>query len=367
MGPALAKIFLALRRTDSGSQPIALNSERFRDGWQYQVDLPEVVEQERYVRAIVNVLLLEMANRNAGDRSAEVPLWLSEGFSEQLLAEDGAEIILPPPDQSANGVTFKRLIINARRESPLKQAHEKLAARQPLSFEQLCWPSENQMSSEDAGVYRSSAQLFLNEIFRLDDGRPCLRAMLGQLPQFYNWQLAFLRAFRSHFQSTTDTEKWWALEAVRFTGSGLDLAWPLKESLEKLDEALLTPVAAPAETNGFSGEASMSLQAIIREWEWARQIPALRAKVREIELLRLRLARELVLLAEGYRRMIAGYVQDHGALAAGPESNKPPRLDQAAKDALKALDSLDKQREALRSLDKPVAAAQLSAGPDAPH
>jgi hypothetical protein len=362
--PWQGKIFLALRQTDSGSEPITLSSERFGDGWQYRVDLPEVIERGRYVRAMVNILLLEVANRAAGERSAEVPLWLVEGFSEQLLAEDGAEIILPPPDQTAHGVAFKPLFVNARRESPLKKAHQVLEERQPLAFDELSWPEEKQVSGDEAGVYRASAQLFVSELLRLDDGRACLRAMLAELPKYYNWQLAFLHAFRLHFLSIADTEKWWALQSAHFTGRELDQTWPLKESLEKLGEALHTPVEEPlAGTNEVSTEVMVDLQTIIRQWEGARQIPALQAKARELEILRLRLARELLLLEEGYRQAVFSYLQSHSALAAGPESKKSPRLDRAARETIKALDALDKQREAMRPVEKGLTSAEPTVAP----
>jgi len=37
------------------------------------VDLADQLERARFVRAMVQVLLLEVANRNAGEHSAEIP------------------------------------------------------------------------------------------------------------------------------------------------------------------------------------------------------------------------------------------------------------------------------------------------------
>ncbi len=81
---------------------------RFKNGWQYRVDLPNVVERPRYVRAIVQVLLLELANRTAQGRGAEIPLWLVEGFSQLLLASSEVEIILPPPRAAAERPQLQR-------------------------------------------------------------------------------------------------------------------------------------------------------------------------------------------------------------------------------------------------------------------
>ena len=47
-----------------------IEAEQFRDGWQYRVSLPDLCQRERYIRAIVNVVLLEVANRQAREHSA---------------------------------------------------------------------------------------------------------------------------------------------------------------------------------------------------------------------------------------------------------------------------------------------------------
>ena len=56
------------------------------DGWSYQVQLPDVLSRTRLAQAMTVVLLLEFANRNAGTHSAEIPAWLTDGLSQQLLA-----------------------------------------------------------------------------------------------------------------------------------------------------------------------------------------------------------------------------------------------------------------------------------------
>ena len=53
------RIFLALRPVRAAGQGITVTSEKFRDGWQYRVDLPDAVERTRYVRAVVQVLFKE--------------------------------------------------------------------------------------------------------------------------------------------------------------------------------------------------------------------------------------------------------------------------------------------------------------------
>ena len=80
--PWRGTIYLVLYPARSAGDAITITSDRFKNGWQYRVDLPDVVERPRYVRAMVQVLLLELANRTAPARGAEIPLWLVEGFSQ---------------------------------------------------------------------------------------------------------------------------------------------------------------------------------------------------------------------------------------------------------------------------------------------
>src|SRR5262249_50859792 len=152
----------------------------------YRMSLPSVIERSRYTRALVSTVLLEFANRNAGDHTAEIPVWLVEGLSQQLLLLDELEIILPPPEASPAGIRLASVVVNARKQNPLERAHQQLCAGQPLNFQQLSWPTASQLVGSDGEIYRSCAQLFVNELMGLNDGRACLREMLAELPQYYN-------------------------------------------------------------------------------------------------------------------------------------------------------------------------------------
>jgi len=360
--PWRGKIHIMLHPAVSADDPITITSESFKDSWQYWVELPDLVQRVLYVRAMVQVLLLEMANRNARERSAEIPRWLIEGLSEQLLASSEIEIILPPPRASANGIGIAPAFVSARLDDPLSQAHKQLLSRPPLTFEELSWPANEQISGELGGLYRSSAQLFVNELLRLKDGRACLLAMVAQLPRYYNWQVAFLRAFQPYFQRPLDVEKWWALRLVYFTGRDLTQTWPLDESLRKLEEIIRFPVEVRGGPNELPLRAQITLQTIIRQWDRPRQTQALQSKVRELEPLRLRVARELVMLVEGYRETLETYLQaldKNRFLLLLQKGATPGRV---AEDAIGQLDALDARREALRPEQKPVAAAQAQPG-----
>jgi hypothetical protein len=336
------KIFLSLYPASSGQDAITISPRKFRDGWRYGVELPDLVERFDFVRAVVHVVLLEAANRQAGDRGAEIPPWLNAGLCQQVLMSSEVEIILQPPRPSGNGLSLATTVMDVRKQNPLAGTHDELCASAPLTFQQLSWPSLEQLEGDQAAAYRASAQLFVAELIQLADGRDCLRAMLTDLPQHYNWQFAFLYAFRGHFRRPLDVEKWWALQLEHFTGRDLTQTWPPEESWQKLDEVLRSAVQVRAGTNDLPLHAQVKLQTIIREWDGVRQTQALQFKLRELEILRLRLASGLAPLADEYYQALILYLQAREQRAL-PFLKKASQR-RAAEQVLRELDALDVRR-----------------------
>lgn len=336
------KVFIGIYPAGSVEQPVTILSERLREGWQYKIELPDAMEPMRYVRAMVQVLLLEFANRSAATRSAEIPAWLTEGLAQQIMALDGIQIILPPPRPGAGTLSLVSTNFNARRDNPLEAAHRTFQTHAPLSFEALSWPRQEQWSGEPAEIYRQSAQLFLNELLALKDGRACVRAMLSELPQYYNWQFAFLKAFAGYFQRTLDVEKWWALQVLHFSAHDLlSQSWSFDESRQKLEELLRSPVEVQAGTNGVPLQAEVPLQKVIREWHIWPQPGLLEGKVRELQVFHTRVAPEFVSLVDSYHQALASFMQH-------PDKSGGKTTGRAAAEAINQLDELDALRAAVR-------------------
>jgi len=344
-------IFLVIIPARSAEDLVTIVSEQFRDRWQYSVELPEVVDRSRYVRAMVQVLLLEMANRNARARSAEIPAWLMEGLTQELLASSSKDELIPPPPRPTSDImrpasTFT--VVEARKANPLELAHKQLCLAQPLTFQELSWPALDQVDLTVSDVYRDSALLFVNQLLALRDGRACLRTMLEALPDHFNWQFAFLRAFRSYFQRPLDVEKWWALQVVHFTGRDLTQTFPLNESWQKLDEIIRSEVQVRMGTNEMPMHAEVPLQTIVGEWNQERQTQALHAKLQQLELLRPRVAQELIPLVDEYRRVITTYLQNRDHVGFVLPFRKKAAVRHAADQALRQLAVLDQQRLSMR-------------------
>jgi hypothetical protein len=364
------KIFVRLYPARFGNDPVTITPDKFGGSWNYRVEMPDVLDRNRFVEAMVRVLLLEMANRRATDRSAEVPEWLTEGFARQLLGWAELQLILPPPHSMDLRPNTKELNVqrmdvdvtddprvfgpNTRRLDPMTEAVAILRARSPLGFEELSWPTEDQLSGDAAKVYRASSQLFVSQLLRLKDGADCLREMVARLPECLNWQLAFLDGFHSHFQTALDVEKWWALQLVQFSGRDLLHLWNATESWKKLDALLYLPIDVQI-GEGAPMRTEITYQTMIRGWDRTRQLQTLKQKLWELDLLRLHVAQEIIPLVDDYRAALRDYYTKRSA-SSKIMRHAGPLPDPVSEEAIQRLDELDVRRTAMRpELQNPMA------------
>jgi hypothetical protein len=346
------KVSLMVHRAEDRDEPIVVTSERFADSWQYRVDLPDVTERARYVRAVTQVLLLEMANRSLPPKSAELPLWLEEGLTRQLLASRELEIVLTPPNQNANGLAFtsayfesrRQNPLNSQRDDPLALARNVLRANPMMTFDQLSWPSDDQLNGDQKELFCCSAQVFVEELLRMKGGKACMLSMLGQLPYYYNWQFALLSAYKRSFERLLDVEKWWTLRWVDFTGTEGTFTWRIDESWEKLDQCLRASVEVRTNVDELPAHSDATLQTVIRQWPDERQKDELRRRVEQLELLHLKVDPRVVPFLDDYRRVLDRFLKDSHPSGVTAVLRKQSAIKAAQEEACKELDSLDARR-----------------------
>jgi hypothetical protein len=353
--PWSGKIFLALHPARSLDENVTIVSTPSPNGWSYQVQLPDVLPRTRFARALVSTLLLEFANRSVQSHSAEIPAWLADGLSQQLLAENSSETILSTPNKFINGLEQSRMVVTESGIDPLAGARRILRNFPALTFDQLSWPTDMQLMGDDGGAYHASAQLFVSELLNLKNGPAHLRAMLQKLTRFYNWQTAFQTAFHAEFPRPLDVEKWWALQVVNFAARDPGPQWTPAASCEKLDEILSVPVEVRAVSNALPSHAEISLQAVVRNFDSARQTEILQIKLRDLGLAQLRMASQLAVLTSTYRRVIADYLGKRNSSAPPRWVNHDSSLLQKTgmRETVKKLDALDAQRRTIETAIKP--------------
>lgn len=343
-------IYITIRPERGLNKDFAYTTGRFGNNWIYRLELPPHVERRRLVRVLVQVLLQEMANRQATDHVAEIPAWLTEGFTQQLLNSREVEIILSPPTQSFGALMLGATNIQARLRDPLEIARRVLRDRPPLSIAELSWPGTDQVDSDAAEAFRCSAQLFVAELLALKQGRECLRAMINDLAGCYNWQTAFLHAFSSHFANQLAVEKWWTLQVVHFVGRDPMHLWTVAESWQKLADLLRASVAVRRASGDMPTHADVTLQTVIREWEPLRQTTTIHGKINELEMAQMRVAPQFMVLVNDYRRVLAAYLarRQRAASTFAKLWLFTPGVEKVGGEAIQQLDELDARRAALR-------------------
>lgn len=343
-------IYLTIRPARGSEKYFGYTTERFGNNWIYRLELPPLVERRRLVRLLVQLLLQEMANRKATDHVAEIPAWLTEGLTQQLLNSREVEIILPPPNQSFGALMLGPTVIQARQRDPLEIARGVLRARPPLSLADLSWPGVDQIDSDAGEAFRCSAQLFLAELLGLKQGREYLRAMIYDLAGCYNWQTAFLRAFAPHFANQLALEKWWTLQVVHFVGRDPTQLWTPAESWQKLADLLRAGVAVRRTSAELPAHADVALQIVIREWEPLRQTATIRGKINELEMAQMRVGPEFMVLVDEYRRVLTTYLErrERAASTFAKLWLFTPGVAKVVRETAQQLDELDQRRAALR-------------------
>ena len=240
---------------------------------------------------------------------------------------------------------------------PLAEARRVLKSSTPLTFDQLSWPDDAQVSGADGGAYRACAQLFVSSLLGLQDGPAHLREMLQDLPRFYNWQTAFQNAFRENFSTPLDLEKWWALQVVDYAAHDPGPVWTPAASRDRLDEILSVPVEMRATSNSLPARAEISLQAVMRNFALPQQREILQVRLRDLGLARFRMAAPLAALTDDYRHAIGDYL-DAGNLSS--------RRKNGADATLKKLDALDARRRTVEDAIKPDVSTPQNLNASAP-
>jgi hypothetical protein len=336
---------------DEGAPIVALPG---RAGWNYRVELPDVLPRTQFSRVMTGVLLAEYAGRNAPstDRSVEIPVWLVDGLSSQLLATGGRENILSPPGPTDGAFALAQTVALQGSVDSSAEARRVLRSQPALTFKELSWPTGAQLAGDDGGVYLASAQVFTSELLKLKTGPAHLRAMLETLTDFYNWQNAFQSAFRELFPRPLDVEKWWSLTVVSLATRDVSSIWTPANSCTRLAEIISVPVELRSTSNALPVHAEISLQAVIRQWDAARRTAILQSKLRDLEQAQFRMAAPLAALTASYRQAIADYLGVSKPDDGVKQFTKHPPAAPKKPDpnlTLKQLDALDEQRRQIES------------------
>jgi hypothetical protein len=349
------RIYIEVSSALATNQAPIIMAKPYLDGWQYQMELPRRIEKPKFVRGLIQVLLLEIANRNAGLHSAEIPLWLSEGLSQHLVNSSEVDLVLPQPQGDFNHVNVSWQARQGRRRDPLIEARARLETHAAPTFAKLGGAFPEPVPDETWKTFQASAQLFVSQLLSLPNGRPRLVEMLYELPYYLNWQSAFLNAYRADFPRLLDVEKWWAIVLVHFAGQDPSQTWSIPMALQKLDDTLHPPALVSADRKDMPHRAKLSVQQVITDWDYLRQRIVLKELISRLLLVRLKSPPELGSLVDAYRAAIDSYLNRRDRVGITPSLPGRPatRADWLVRGAVNALNDLDEKRAASGATNAP--------------
>jgi len=338
------KIHCYLYASTRNSDNIVLVSTLFTDGWQYRLEIADEVERTKFVRGIVQALLVELANRGTAHKSAEIPTWLNEGITKQILSDVGPGLILDGVPANA----LRRSVREFRGANALGEALEFFRTRSPLSFTQLSEPHAVVPTGEELRMFQLSSQLLVAQLFEFNRGRARLVRMLRDLPNCWNWQTAFLQAFE--FPRLLDVEKWWSLSVASFLGRESIQSASVDRSLSRVQEIFSVPAQLRLSTNALPVRVEATLGEVISDWDYAQQRPVLQQKIGQLTVLALTAPRELAPLINRYRNCLHSYLLKRDQAGRSPGSKRPMNVPGPvlAREAVRQLATLDEERQSIR-------------------
>jgi len=315
----VSRIDLRIHTTVSSNVPPCLNIFRGHDKWTYAVDLPVAMTPRRLANTLVEVILLEMANRSATFDSASIPPWLAEGMAAQIQATDPT-VLLQPSRRTDSIRSFTEQVKPLLLLAPEQLSHDaaliakfqRVHSHPVLTFEELSWPPSN-LAADPAReeIFQASAQLFLYRLLNQEDGRANVCQFIEMLPRHLNWQLSFMECYEEQFQHLHDVEKWWGLASFQ-PGETAIGRWTAARSGELLRDILLVPVQEAQPKSGVK-TGTASLQDIILRWNPQSQTAPLRRTLMELTSIRSRLDPSYLPLVDHYCMALRDYLKKHDA------------------------------------------------------
>jgi hypothetical protein len=343
----LGQIHLRILERAPPTQPVAIISTMYADGWQFEVGLPGRIEEEMLLKGITQALLLEFSNRRVR-RSAELPTWVVEGFTQEIANS-------PMP-------TFlferKSISLEIRGGDELGKAREWLQTHPCLTIAELSFANLARAGDEDKRVYQSCAQLLTHELLELPNGPRLFSQFLSSLPYHWNWQTAFLKVYEDHFKSMLDFEKWWALTWIDFRGRKDSQTWSTALSLDKLRTLLSSSMETRVSNDSLPVRQDVSMQTLITKTDFNLQEQVILQKLKQLFFLKFNLSPDARGLAARYEETLKSYLDKRitSGYQPGLKQDDNARDHALVRELLKDLDALDQQQFAV------MAAQQKTAG-----
>ena len=339
------KIKIKLDPTMPPKATVTVVTVRHLSGYTYELTLPCEIDAPKLVRALVQVTLLDLANRKPQLRDTEIPFWLTVGFTQMVMTQPDLVLVIKKPEFEGEGVATEEVIRTVRRHDSLAGVRARLNGRRAFDFSEISMPSPSHLRGENWKDFQACSHLLVNRLLALPMGPQRLQGMIRLLPDSLNWQTVFLKVYGDLFADMLVVEKWWAVMIVQLTGQNQYQNWTLLEAVEKLEDLLKLPAEVKLNSADSPLEAEITLQQALRGWDFDVQQPTLRQKINQLIVARLKMPRQLLPFVNEYGRILETYLAKRVQIA-----NFKPRRGQARpqvspiiEEAVRLLDGADRR------------------------
>ncbi len=334
----------------------AAAGRRFSDGWHFSLRLPTEIEAPALVRGVVHAVVLEWTLRQGGARLPEIPFWLLEALTGQVLSRVGPDpVARPNPVTGKYGNALGQLVATLSERNLAEEDRRVLdliRTRGLLTFEDLSLPTPERLTGPALEHYRACSQVLFVALRNLPQGRARLAAFLTRLPQYLNWQTAFLDAYAPLFPRLLEVEKWWALTAQRlgvspgFSVSTVRLGTAWLEDLLQVELVLRPAPGRPPVRR------KLTLQQTLSDLNFLQQQALLVPRVQALHRLAQATPGPAAELARAYARTLESYLAARQRLGYQPglRGAATIQLSGLVRDTLNQLETLDARRQELREL-----------------
>jgi hypothetical protein len=376
--PHRGTVYITLRSPTTPPLDILVTNIRNSRGgeWDYKLEIPEQVRADHLLRALTHVILLEVANRHRRPELVELPLWLREGMVEHLRAT-AMKTVFFSQDVRVSDVS--------RLNEEVAQLKREIEGESLFSLEKLSWPATIKGGPTAERLFRLTSHALVTELLQLPEGGSQLGETIRLLPDYQNWQFAFLRAFQNKFETLLDLEKWWAVATVSLSGveqrvkptqdgeqvfrteldldrwqrvvsahlgnSGANEQWSFGESYLQLGEILRVSVERREEDDDEVYREEISVPDLITSMKFSVQKPVIEQLIARLFGLQLHAPAELKGLVRDYRFVLEKYLVDTEETYAPKKMKFSTNISPVVvtRRTLAKLEELDGQRERLRN------------------
>jgi hypothetical protein len=330
---------------------IGLLTQVHTDGFQYMLTVPRHVEGNKLLKGLLQVLLLEYANRGSR-RTAELPNWIVEGMLRQIQTT-----VVP-----TYVVNRKPMTIVTSGYDRLGATRDYLQTNTPITLRELSFTDLTKVSPEERTQFEASSHLLVHQLLRLKGGPALLAQFLRTLPHTLNWQTAFYSVYKQYFAGPLEFEKWWMLTWVEFKHGRGQEGWPLPVTLDRLESVLLTAMEVRVEAGSIPVQREASLQEFLQLADFATQKELLGQKLQQMFFMSLSVPEQALPLWMAYQRTLENYLQKRSVNDTQPllKNYSEQRIEDLVKSAVQTLDELDAARTELKAGRVPVISKDLT-------